>query len=191
MIVMFVVVQNMPGNPVETLAADIARLSGLVRGDLGDSIIDQKPVTELVLGALPWTLLVLSGALLLSFAASVLMGVFVAWKRNRVLTVYQSIFGSIPNYIVAYMLVFVLAVALRWLPSRGPYSSAVTPGANWPFVQRMLQHAILPVLAYFLTTVAGWTISMKASALSVLGEDYVAHAQARGLSQRGELFFVK
>jgi peptide/nickel transport system permease protein len=220
MVVMFLVIQNMPGNPVETLAAEISRsqnidinlatqraisilnydpnvpvaqrliryVGGIARGNFGDSLIYQKPVLELVLGALPWTLLVLTISLGLSFMVGVLLGIFIAWKRNRVLnaalTVYQSIFGSIPDYIVAYLLVFIFAITLGWLPSRGPYSATVKPGPNLQFIANVIQHAILPVMAYFLTTVATWTIGMKANSLSVLGEDYVAYAQARGLSRR-------
>lgn len=220
MVVMFVVIQNMPGNPVETLAAEISRtqnvelsiahqmaiaqlnynpdiplpqrlatyLGGVVRGNFGDSLIYHKPVLDLVLGALPWTLLVLSVSLALSFTVGVLSGIFIAWKNKRslnsLLTLYQSIFGSIPDYIIAYLLIFVFAVTLGVLPSRGPYSATVTPGFNWTFIGSVLKHAILPVMAYFLTHVASWTIGMKASALSVLGEDYVAYATARGLSPR-------
>lgn len=220
MVVMFLVIQNMPGNPVETLAADISRtqnidinlatqkaisilnydpnvpvltrlvryVAGIARGNLGDSMVYQKPVVKLVLGALPWTLLVLTISLALSFGMGVLMGIFIAWKRKRwlnsLLTLYQSIFGSIPDYIVAYLLIFIFAVTLNWLPSRGPYQAGITPGPTWAFVGSVLRHAILPVVAYFTTTVAGWTISMKANALSVLGEDYVAYATARGLPRR-------
>ena len=81
-------------------------------------------------------------------------------------------------------LIFLFAVTLGWLPARGPYSAQVTPGFNMPFIASVLRHAILPVLAYFLTTVANWTIGMRANALGSLGEDYVAYARARGLSQR-------
>lgn len=220
MVVMFVVIQNMPGNPVETLAAEISRtenlesnmayqkaisilnynpdiplverlahyIGGIAQGNLGRSLIYQKPVLDLVLGALPWTLLVLTISLTLSFTVGVLMGIFIAWKRKRwlnsALTLYQSIFGSIPDYIIAYLLIFLFAVTLGWLPSRGPYSANVTPGPNGAFIASVIQHAILPVMAYFLTTVASWTIGMKANAQTVLGEDYVAYAQARGLSRR-------
>lgn len=220
MIVMFLVVQGMPGNPVEQMALDISRtqnvdmaiayqraisilnynpdvpvlqrlatyLGGIARGNFGTSLVYQKPVLTLVLGALPWTLLVLTLSLALSFTVGVLSGIFVAWKRKRslnsLLTIYQSIFGSIPDYIVAYLLIFVFAVTLQWLPSRGPYAATVTPGWNGAFILSVIDHAILPVMAYFLTTVAGWTINMKATALSVLGEDYVSYATARGLSNR-------
>lgn len=220
MIVMFLVIQNMPGNPVETLAAEISRtenleiglatqkaisvlnydpnvpamerllkyIGGILQGNLGESLVYRKPVVDLVLGALPWTLLVLTISLSLSFTVGVLLGIFIAWKRSRwlnsLLTLWQSIFGSIPDYIIAYLLIFVFAVTLGWLPSRGPYSATVTPGPNWAFISNVIRHAILPVMAYFLTTVASWTIGMRANALSVLGEDYVAYAQARGLSQK-------
>ncbi len=220
LVVMFLVIQSMPGNPVETLAAEISRtenldlvlaqqkaiamlnydptvpvyqrlahyLGGILQGNLGESLIYRKPVLDLVLGALPWTLLVLTVSLALSFSVGILLGIFIAWKRKRwlnsLLTLYQSIFGSIPDYIIAYLLIFVFAVTLGWLPSRGPYSATVTPGPTWEFVTNVMRHAILPVMAYFLTTVAGWTIGMKANALGTLGEDYVAYATARGLSRR-------
>jgi peptide/nickel transport system permease protein len=48
----------------------------------------------------------------------------------------------------------------------------------------VLKHAILPVLAYFLTTVSGWILSMKANSLSIMGEDYITYAQVRGLPNR-------
>lgn len=220
MVIMFVVIQNMPGNPVETLAAEISRtenleinlatqkaismlnfdptipiyqrllhyVGGIAKGNLGESLIYRKPVLDLVMGALPWTLLVLTISLSLSFLVGVLLGIYIAWKRSRglnsALTIWQSIFGSIPDYIIAYLLIFLFAVTLNWLPARGPYSSDVTPGPNLPFILNVIQHAILPVMAYFLTTVASWTIGMKANAQTVLGEDYVSYAQARGLSRR-------
>ncbi len=219
-IAMFLVIQNMPGDPVETLAAEISRtenlemelayakaksvlnydpdipvfqrlvgyLGGILRGNLGDSLAYRKPVLDLVLGALPWTLLVLTVSLALSFTVGVVAGLFIAWKRKRwmnaLLNLWQSIFGSVPDYIIAYLLIFLFAVTLGWLPARGPYSAQVTPGFNMPFIASVLRHAILPVLAYFLTTVANWTIGMRANALGSLGEDYVAYARARGLSQR-------
>lgn len=217
---MFLVIQYMPGNPVETLAAEISRtenlemdlayakaksvlnydpdvptlqrlagyLGGIMRGNLGDSLAYRKPVIDLVLGALPWTLLVLTISLTLSFTVGVLLGIVIAWKQKRwlnaLLNIWQSVFGSIPDYIVAYLLIFLVAVTLGWLPARGPYSAEVTPGFSLAFIGSVLRHAILPVMAYFLTTVAHWTIGMRANALTVLGEDYVAYATARGLSQR-------
>jgi len=85
---------------------------------------------------------------------------------------------------VAYLLVFLFSVTLGWLPARGAYSTATTMGFNLPFITDVLRHAVLPVLAFFLTTVSGWILSMKANSLSILGEDYITYAQVRGLSNR-------
>ncbi len=219
-VVVFVVIEFMPGDPVDILAGDIVRtenlpydqayqraiatlnydpsmpigerfglyMKGIISGNLGDSMTYKKPVIDIIKGALPWTLLVLTISLTLSFTVGILLGIYIAWKQkksiNAALTVYQSIFGSIPDYIVAYLLIFVFAVTLGVLPSKGAYSSAVTPGFNLKFILNVLSHSILPVLAYFITTVATWTIAMRANAVGVLGEDYITYANVRGLSNR-------
>lgn len=220
MIIVFVVIQSMPGDPVDILAQEIVKsenlsydlaysraiatlnydprmpigekflsyAKGIVKGNLGISMTYKKPVIDIVKGALPWTLLILSISLMLSFTTGAILGIYIAWKRkkslNTGLTIYQSIFGSIPDYIVAYLLVFLFSVTLGLLPSKGAYSSSVIPGFNIQFILNVMKHAILPVLVYFVTTVASWTISMKANSVGVLGEDYITYANVRGLSNR-------
>lgn len=163
-------------------------VKGILSGDLGTSMTYKKSVASIIGGALPWTLLVVSLSLLVSFVVGVLFGVYIAWKRSKILNSaligYQSIFGAIPNYVVGYLLVFLFSVTLGWFPARGAYSTSVAQGFNFAFIRNVLYHAFLPVLTYFLTTVAGWVLSMKANSLSVLGEDYISYAQARGLPKR-------
>ena len=220
LLLVFCVIQAMPGDPIETLAQEYIRSSqlpydqainkaklalnydpdipvierfvdyvkGITTGNLGQSMAFKDSVINIVLGALPWTLLVCSVSLFLSFTVGVILGIYVAWKRSSILdgavTGYQAIFGSIPDYIVAYLLVVVFSVGLGVLPSKGAYSSSVDPGFNIEFIIDVLRHAALPVLAYFLTTLAGWIMGMRASCMSVLGEDYVNYARARGLSNK-------
>lgn len=220
MVVMFAVIQCMPGDPVDIMATDIMKrqnvqydiayerakailnydpdmpvaqrfmnyITGILSGNLGTSMTYQKSVASVVGGALPWTLLIVSLSLFLAFTVGILLGIYIAWKRskllNAVLIGYQSIFGAIPNYVLGYLLVFLFSVTLGIFPARGAYSTDVTPGFNWAFIVDVLYHACLPVMTYFLTTVAGWVISMKANSLSVLGEDYITYAQVRGLSNR-------
>ncbi|MBD7911286.1 MULTISPECIES: ABC transporter permease [Clostridium] len=224
LLLVFFVIQAMPGNPVETLTQEYMRTSGMqydqaypkakialnydpdtplmdrfsqyvkgiVTGNLGQSMSYKEPVISIVLGALPWTLLVCSISLFLSFIVGVIIGIYVAWKRSNaldgVVTGYQALFGSIPDYIVAYLLVLLFSVFLGVLPSKGAYDSNITPGFNGAFIISVLQHALLPVLAYFLTTLAGWIMGMKASCMSVLGEDYINYSKARGLSNRRIVF---
>lgn len=175
-----------PDMPVMQRYANYIR--GIVTGNLGNSMSYQKSVASLVGAALPWTLLVVSLSLLSSFTVGILLGIYIAWKRSKVLNSiligYQSVFGAIPNYVVGYLLVFLFAITLRWFPARGAYSTSVTVGFNGPFIRDVLYHAFLPVFTYFATTVAGWVLSMKANSLSVLGEDYITYAQVRGLPNR-------
>jgi peptide/nickel transport system permease protein len=220
LVVMFLVIQFMPGDPVDIMASDIMKKEniqydiayerakailnfdpdkpiferfidyahGIITGNLGNSMAYKKSVISIIREALPWTLLVASLSLFLSFSVGILLGIYIAWKRKKVLNsaliIYQSILGAIPNYVVAYLLVFLFSVTLGWLPARGAYSTSTTMGFNLPFITDVLRHAVLPVLAFFLTTVSGWILSMKANSLSILGEDYITYAQVRGLSNR-------
>lgn len=224
LLLIFFVIQAMPGDPVDTLAQDYIRtgqltyeqaynkaklalnydpdvpilerfvtyVKGVATGNLGQSMAFKESVTKIVLGALPWTLLVCSISLLLSFSVGVILGIYVAWKRSKifdgVVTGYQAVLGSIPDYIVAYLLVLLFSLTLGLFPSKGAYSSAITPGFSFKFIMNVLSHATLPILAYFLTTLAGWIMGMKANCLSVLGEDYINYAKARGISNKRIIF---
>ncbi|MBC5627927.1 ABC transporter permease [Clostridium sp. NSJ-6] len=224
LLLIFFVIQAMPGDPVDTLTQEYMRSSqlsyeqaynkaklalnydpdepiverfvsyvkGIATGNLGQSMSFKESVSKIVLGALPWTLLVCSISLLLSFTVGVILGIYVAWKRSKlldgVLTGYQAILGSIPDYIVAYLLVLLFSLTLGLFPSKGAYSSAVIPGFNLEFILNVLSHASLPILAYFLTTLAGWIMGMKANCMSVLGEDYINYAKARGISNKRIIF---
>lgn len=224
LLLIFFVIQSMPGDPVKTLAQDYIRtgqmtydqaynkaklalnydpdepvlnrfvtyVKGIATGNLGQSMSFKESVSIIVLEALPWTLLVCSISLFLSFSVGVILGIYVAWKRSKVLegvlTGYQAILGSIPDYIVAYLLVLLFSLILGLFPSKGAYSSTVTPGFNFEFIISVLKHAALPILAYFLTTLASWIMGMKANCLSVLGEDYINYAKARGISNKRIIF---
>ena len=167
-------------------------LGEVLTGNFGQSMTFRGSVVEIVLGALPWTLLICSIALFFSFIFGNALGLFIAWKRSKIfdgLSVwYQAVFGSLPDFIIAFILMAFLAVGLGWFPVRGAYSSGVVVGWNIPFIIDILHHAALPVLTFFLTTVGGWMIGMKAICMGILGEDYINYAKARGLSNRRMIF---
>lgn len=163
-------------------------LSDLLRGNLGTSVQYLIPVSQIIVTALPWTALVLSISITLSFGIGALLGMLAAWKRKTLLdplvSGYASLTGAIPNYLVAVLLLFVFAINLKWLPLQGAYDVSTAPGFNIPFLLSVLYHAILPVTSYVLEGIGGWALLMKANAVSVLGEDYITAAQARGLKNR-------
>jgi peptide/nickel transport system permease protein len=163
-------------------------LGSLLRFDLGESWEYRIPVNDIISQALPWTLLVLATALLLSFTIGTFLGMVIAWKRRTALdpliTFYAAFTGATPDYITALVLLIIFAVNLDLFPITGGYNPRLTPGFNWPFISSVIHHSALPVIAYTFETTAGWALAMKGSAVSVLGEDYITAARARGLKDR-------
>ncbi|MGL4800455.1 MAG: ABC transporter permease [Cellulosilyticaceae bacterium] len=175
-----------PDKPV--IEQYVGYIGKLVTGDLGISITSKRPVTQIIASALPWTLFILTVSIGIAFTLGVLIGMFVSLKRNTIVdpivSAYASISGSLPDYIVGFLLVLFLATKLRWFPGRGAYGAMVEVGMNLEFIGSVLYHACLPVLTYVVTGMGGWALAMKGSSVSVLGEDYIMAARARGLSER-------
>jgi len=181
-------------DPHEPLIPQYIRyIRGLLGGNLGTSMVYKISVNKILLKALPWTVFVLSISLLISFSLGTLMGMVVAWKRKTsldpIITAYAAFTGATPDYITALILLIVFAINLKLFPMKGAYDSALTPGFNWPFIKSVLHHAILPISAYVFENTAAWAMAMKGSAVSVLGEDYIMAARARGLKERRIMVF--
>lgn len=165
-------------------------LQNLLRGDLGNSILSQgTPVTTIILRFLPWTLFSVGMGLILSFCVGTMLGLLMAYWRDslldHILAIPASLFSSIPNYLVAILIIKFLGVQWKIVPfaqMRGTLTPGITPGLSLTFLQDVFFHAALPILTYFLTTVGVWMLSMKSSTISTLGEDYVTVARARGLT---------
>lgn len=164
-------------------------LGKTLRGDLGYSLLSQgTTVTSIILKFLPWTIFSVGTGLLLSFVVGMGLGMLMAYYRDswidHLLTVFASIFSSIPNYLVGLMLIVWLGIQWKLVPiaaMRGSLSPNIVPGLSWTFFADAFFHAALPIGTYFITTVGSWMLSMKSSTISTLGEDYVTVARARGL----------
>ncbi len=161
---------------------------GLFHGDLGTSLRFQAPVSQIIGTALPWTLFTAGTSMLLSFYFGTKLGLKVAWKKsdrlNGFIDVFASILGSIPDYIIGFLLLIIFSTNLGLFPARGAYSSAVNAGFNIPFILDALYHAILPITAMFLVYFASWVVNMRAVSANVMNEDYITYARARGLPEQ-------
>jgi peptide/nickel transport system permease protein len=165
-------------------------LGNLVKGDLGDSYVMArgKPVTEIVFQRLPWTLFSVGTSLLISFTLGMFLGIVAAYRRNslldQVLSNLSAMIGAVPNTLWAIILVLLLGVVWKVVPlnlMRGSVSPGIKPGLNITFIWDVLKHWFVPGIVYVLTTLGGWMLAMRSSTVSVLGEDYVTVARARGL----------
>lgn len=159
------------------------------RGNLGNSIASPgESVTHIIVGALPWTVFTVSVALIVSFTVGTAIGTMIAALQNsrfaKVATLVVSFLSAVPNYVVAIVLIYLLADVHPVFPTGGAYSVDVTPGWNPAFIGSVLTHAILPIASYTIVGLGSWALQMKGSAISTLGSEYVRAAEARGLGRR-------
>lgn len=164
-------------------------LTGVARGDLGSSLLAPgTSVLDIIFEYLPWTLFSVGLGVLISFTLGIGLGMLMAYFRgswlDHTLSLIGSLLHSIPNYLLAMLIVVFFGVQLEWLPIadlRGAYSPGVTPNLSVDFIGDAMYHAGLPITVYVLTTIGGWMLVMKSSTVETLGEDYVTVARARGL----------
>jgi peptide/nickel transport system permease protein len=177
-------------NPNEPLVAQyFTYLGRLVQGNLGKSLVSSgAPVSRIILQYLPWTLFSVGLGLLIAFTLGITLGMVMAYKResviDHILSALGSLFHSIPNYLLALMIVVFFGIRLGWLPitkMRGSTSPGINPGLSLAFIGDALYHAAMPIAVYVLTTIGSWMLIMKSSTLAALDEDYVTAAKARGL----------
>jgi peptide/nickel transport system permease protein len=167
-------------------------LGGLLQGDLGTSLLSPgSSVAEQIGAYLPWTLFSVGIALIISFVLGIGIGMMMAYRRGGIfdhaMTLFASVTHSIPNFLLAMMIIVFFGVQMELLPiaeMRGAYSPGVKPEFSIYFLSDALYHAALPMFVYVLTSLGGWMLVMKSSTVETLGEDYVTVARARGLTDR-------
>jgi peptide/nickel transport system permease protein len=157
----------------------------ILRGDLGTSIFTNLPVTTMIAQRFEPTLSLMAITLIFAVAVAVPTGVLAAWKAgtfiDRLIMAF-AVFGfSVPVFVIAYLLAFVFALELQWLPVQGytPLSEGL-----WPW----LQNLILPATALGCVYIALIARVTRAAMLEVLQQDYIRTARAKGIGQGGILF---
>ncbi len=204
MVVVFLVVHLIPGDPVSAMLGDQATAQQVARtrhelgldeplwrqfvdfiaryatGDLGQSISSRQSVLGEILARLPWTVELALAGVVLSVILGVPLGIIAATHRGKAAD-FASLVVSIggvaaPSFWVGLLLSLAFAVRLGWFPSIGA-GDAGDPLS----VARAL---VLPAVAlgiYGMALVARMT---RSSMLEVLGEDYIRTARAKGVSER-------
>jgi len=163
----------------------------LLRGDFGYSYRQKRPIADLLLERLPWTLLLSGSALLISAVVGIGAGAISAWRRAGPLDIgllwTMIAVNSVPSFWLGMLLISVVAVQWGLLPSFG----AVTPASGlsgWAHVADVLRHAILPVITLSVVGAPDIYLTMRYTMLGVLGEDFIRTARAKGVRERRILF---
>jgi peptide/nickel transport system permease protein len=157
----------------------------ILHGDIGTSIFTNLPVSTMIAQRIEPTLSLMMITLCLAVSVAVPMGVVAAWKAgswfDRVIMAF-AVFGfSVPVFVVGYLLAYVFALELDWLPVQGytPLSDGL-----WPWFKNL----ILPAIALGCLYIALIARITRAAMLEVLQQDYIRTARAKGVGQWGILF---
>ena len=163
-------------------------LGGLAQGDLGWSIARNRPVAEMIRGALPWTLLLVGSALVLSAVISFLAGLAAAWWRgsrvDRAIVVVLTVLRSVPEYVIALAALLLFAVLLPIFPLAGGRTPFADHGSVFASAADIARHLALPLAALTLSSLGSTFLLVRNTAISLLGEDYMVLARAKGLPER-------
>lgn len=165
----------------------VSYLNQLAHGNLSLSFSHYPtPVKTVIAQDMPWTLLLVGIAVLISFSLGTLIGIVAAWRRGGIIDRFVPPFllflWSFPPFWIGLLLLYVVGLNLRWLPMAHSYDLNLTLTLSWPVVLSVIQHAILPAFVLVLTTIGSWTLGMRNNMVSTLNEDYITMAEAKGLS---------
>jgi peptide/nickel transport system permease protein len=208
-VIVFAIMRAVPGDPAEVMAGDLASpqtvaalrermgldqplpvqfakwLGQIVRGDFGASIMTGEPVLPAMLKRLAVTAQVVIPAFVLALAFAIPTGLLAASRRNTAFDFAAVTFViaglSVPSFWMGLLLILAFGVSLQWLPTVGFVS--VSEDAVTAF-----KYLALPVLSLLIAEMATVTRMARSSALEVLGQEYITHARAKGLSERRVLW---
>lgn len=159
--------------------------TGLARGDLGLSVEHNRPVIEVLLDRMPWTLALVGIATALSAGIGTLLGAAAAWRRgsrrDAGLTASVLALDAMPGFWIGMLLIAVFAVELGWFPSFGAVT-ITTEGAAW--LGQVAQRLVLPVATITLATLGAIFLLARAAMVSILDEPFVRLARVKGLTER-------
>jgi peptide/nickel transport system permease protein len=203
-VLVFLILRLTPGDPAAILAGDAASseqiaeiraslgldrplpvqfaiwIGNLARGELGQSYFYKMQVTQLIGQRLEPTMALATLTILFAVVVSIPLGVLAAWRFggwfDRALMGFSVLGFSVPVFVLAYILIWIVSLQLGWFPVQGYRRLA---DGLLPF----LHHLILPALTLSVIYIALIARVTRASVLEALGEDYVRTARAKGLPE--------
>ena len=111
-----------------------------------------------------------------------------AWRRGGTVdNVFVPTFmalGAFPAFFTALLALYFLGLKAGWFPIQHAYDTGLSPGFNWTFLSSAFRHGQLPILVIVAAYAGGWVLNMRTVMINTISEDYVALAQAKGLSDR-------
>jgi peptide/nickel transport system permease protein len=203
-VLVFLLLRLTPGDPAAILAGDAATAENIasiraslgldrplivqfgiwigqvLSGNLGQSFYYRMDVTTLIGQRLEPTAALAALTVLIAVAVAVPLGALAAWRHggwfDRALMAFSVAGFSIPVFVVAYLLIWLVSLQLGWLPVQG-YQRLADGIGPW------FRHLLLPSITLSVIYIALIARVTRASVLETLGEDYIRTARAKGLRE--------
>ena len=166
---------------------------GVLRGDFGTSLVNHRPVTEVIGERLPNTLILMLAAEVVIIFGALLIGVYSALRQyslvDNIITAISFIGYSMPIFFIALLSMYIFGVMFkRWglpyLPTVGMFDPQ-----EGKTVSQVLLHMILPVFSISLISFAAYSRYIRSTMLEVMSQDYIRTAKSKGLPRR-EVVYV-
>jgi len=163
-------------------------LGNTLRGNFGTSLVYfPTPVIKIIDQSLPWTLGLFGLSTIIGFVIGTLLGIYVAWRRESnvsSVTLVSALFvRSFPYFWFGLILLYIFGFMLGWFPLGGAYSTKTSLN-GLSYVISVIHHGFLPALTIIISSLGGWLLTMRNNMISVLVEDYITVAEAKGLKER-------
>ena len=166
----------------ESLPVQFLHWSGrLLQGNLGESYFMKKTVVELIGQRIEPTVSLAAVTLVVTILVAVPLGVVAAWRHggwlDRMLMGFSVMGFSIPAFVIGYVLIWIFALHLQWLPVQG-YQRLSQGPLPW------IKHLILPSITLSIIYVALIARVTRAAVAEAMTEDYIRTARAKGISEK-------
>jgi peptide/nickel transport system permease protein len=161
-----------------------------IHGDLGLSFARKSPVSEVIAGKIPKTLLMVGTALIIASVVGIALGAIAGWKTgtkfDTVIVSFSLTTYAIPTFAMGILLMMIFALHLGILPLRGmeTIESGLT---GWAYFKDVVSHMVLPVTSISVWYIGGYVIVTRNSMQDVLDQDYITLARAKGIKESAVL----
>ena len=209
-IITFVIVRLAPGDPTKmfispnTRSEDRERIKAnlgldkplyiqygiwlknfILKGDLGYSLINGRPVLDSIMERVPATLLLMGISYLLSIIIALPLGIYSAVKPystfEYIFTFFSFLGLSMPPFWLALMVIWLFSLKFPIFPPMG--MNMLVDAPFWDSVKDLSWHLVLPVFVLTVRNLASWNRYIRASLIEVMGEDYIRTAKSKGLTE--------
>jgi peptide/nickel transport system permease protein len=161
--------------------------NALFHGDLGTSVlVFPQPVAKVIMDAVPYDIILLLPAILLSWWAGNKFGAFAARSKrlDNTISPLGYILTATPYMWLGLLLAYALGIVAGIFPVSGAYSYAMRPHLSWAFIGSVFMHWFLPFASLFIVGFGGWAIGMRNMVIYELEADYAHYLEALGAPKR-------